>query len=115
MPASVVSCHGVSVPRTNGSFIWAISHRIVRSAAPRPPRPSHSRHPASHATFIHEHLAVAAGQVAERLNAPVLKTGGPSRVSWVRIPPCPFAKGPPIGGPFAFRPGHRVERVRPRR
>src|SRR5215211_6393313 len=32
----------------------------------------------------------ATGQVAERLNAPVLKTGGPSRVSWVRIPPCPF-------------------------
>ena len=39
-------------------------------------------------------LAIATcrlGQVAERLNAPVLKTGGPSRVSWVRIPPCPLS------------------------
>src|SRR6476620_5943520 len=33
---------------------------------------------------------LATGQVAEWLKAPVLKTGGPSRVSWVRIPPCPF-------------------------
>src|SRR5215207_3752106 len=32
----------------------------------------------------------ATGQVAEWLKAPVLKTGGPSRVSWVRIPPCPL-------------------------
>jgi hypothetical protein len=32
---------------------------------------------------------VAAGEVAERLNAPVLKTGGPSRAPWVRIPPSP--------------------------
>src|ERR1700730_3576069 len=29
------------------------------------------------------------GEVAERLIAPVLKTGGPSRGSWVRIPPSP--------------------------
>ena len=29
------------------------------------------------------------GGVAERLNAPVLKTGSPSRGSWVRIPPPP--------------------------
>src|SRR6186713_3406964 len=35
-------------------------------------------------------LRRATGQVAEWLKAPVLKTGGPSRVSWVRIPPCPF-------------------------
>src|SRR5689334_8839373 len=33
---------------------------------------------------------IVPGQVAERLNAPVLKTGRPSRVSWVRIPPCPY-------------------------
>ena len=32
-----------------------------------------------------------AGQVAERLNAPVSKTGMPFGVSWVRIPPCPLA------------------------
>ena len=31
----------------------------------------------------------APGGVAERLNAPVLKTGSPSRGSWVRIPPPP--------------------------
>ena len=30
------------------------------------------------------------GQVAERLNAPVSKTGIPFGVSWVRIPPCPL-------------------------
>jgi hypothetical protein len=30
-----------------------------------------------------------AGEVAERLNAPVLKTGSSSRGSWVRIPPSP--------------------------
>src|SRR5579872_1810332 len=30
-----------------------------------------------------------AGEVAERLNAPVLKTGVPARVPWVRIPPSP--------------------------
>ena len=29
------------------------------------------------------------GEVAERLNAPVLKTGVPSRGPWVRIPPSP--------------------------
>src|SRR5579862_3980272 len=29
------------------------------------------------------------GEVAERLNAPVLKTGKLSRASWVRIPPSP--------------------------
>jgi hypothetical protein len=29
------------------------------------------------------------GWVAERLKAPVLKTGRPARVSWVRIPPHP--------------------------
>ena len=33
--------------------------------------------------------SVTPGGVAERLNAPVLKTGGPSRVPWVRIPPPP--------------------------
>ncbi len=30
-----------------------------------------------------------AGQVAERLNAPVSKTGIAFGLSWVRIPPCP--------------------------
>lgn len=33
---------------------------------------------------------IKAGGVAERLKAPVLKTGRPVRVSWVRIPPPPF-------------------------
>ncbi len=33
--------------------------------------------------------AIPAGEVAERLNAPVLKTGEPSRAPWVRIPPSP--------------------------
>ena len=33
----------------------------------------------------------ARGQVAERLNAPVLKTGKGASPSWVRIPPCPPA------------------------
>ncbi len=32
------------------------------------------------------------GQVAERLNAPVSKTGMPFGVSWVRIPPCPLCR-----------------------
>ncbi len=31
----------------------------------------------------------SAGEVAEWLNAPVLKTGGRGSVSWVRIPPSP--------------------------
>ena len=35
-------------------------------------------------------LTTLPGGVAERLNAPVLKTGRPARVSWVRIPPPPF-------------------------
>jgi hypothetical protein len=35
------------------------------------------------------YLKVMPGEVAERLNAPVLKTGKPARVSWVRIPPSP--------------------------
>ena len=30
------------------------------------------------------------GQVAERLKAPVSKTGMPVTVSWVQIPPCPL-------------------------
>lgn len=34
--------------------------------------------------------SVPPGQVAEWLNAPVLKTGIPATVSWVRIPPCPL-------------------------
>ncbi len=37
------------------------------------------------------HGTINTGQVAERLNAPVSKTGMPFGVSWVRIPPCPFA------------------------
>ena len=36
------------------------------------------------------HGMMNAGGVAERLKAPVLKTGRPVRVSWVRIPPPPF-------------------------
>jgi hypothetical protein len=32
---------------------------------------------------------LAIGWVAEWLKAPVLKTGGPARVPWVRIPPHP--------------------------
>ena len=36
-----------------------------------------------------ETLGKPGGQVAERLMAPVLKTGDPSRDPWVRIPPCP--------------------------
>jgi hypothetical protein len=32
------------------------------------------------------------GEVAERLNAPVLKTGVPSQEPWVRIPPSPPVK-----------------------
>lgn len=35
---------------------------------------------------------IGQGWVAERLKAPVLKTGRPARASWVRIPPHP----PPI-------------------
>ena len=34
-------------------------------------------------------LKTLVGWVAERLKAPVLKTGKPERVSWVRIPPHP--------------------------
>ena len=37
------------------------------------------------------------GQVSEWLKEPVSKTGGPARVSWVRIPPCPFV--PPVVSP----------------
>ena len=33
------------------------------------------------------------GWVAERLNAPVLKTGSGESRSWVRIPPHPFVAG----------------------
>jgi hypothetical protein len=36
------------------------------------------------------------GQVAERLKAPVSKTGIPFGVSWVRIPPCPLRSTSPI-------------------
>src|SRR5688572_17032087 len=38
------------------------------------------------------------GGVAERLNAPVLKTGRPARVSGVRIPPPPFRESTRAGG-----------------
>ena len=37
--------------------------------------------------FAHE---TGDGRVAEWFKAPVLKTGVPARVSWVRIPPCPL-------------------------
>src|SRR3981189_2584216 len=37
-------------------------------------------------TFPHE---VRTGRVAEWFKAPVLKTGVPARVPWVRIPPLP--------------------------
>jgi hypothetical protein len=43
------------------------------------------------APFFHNHRR--AGEVAERLNAPVLKTGMGASPSWVRIPPSP---------PFSF-------------
>src|SRR6185503_15226984 len=42
--------------------------------------------------------SAAPGGVAERLNAPVLKTGSPSRGSWVRIPPPPPYFGESLGG-----------------
>ena len=42
------------------------------------------------------------GEVAERLNAPVLKTGGASRPSWVRIPP-----SPPTTSAFGLSKGRR--------
>ena len=38
------------------------------------------------------HRGPAMGEVAERLNAPVLKTGMAFGSSWVRIPPSPFEK-----------------------
>ena len=41
------------------------------------------------------------GQVAERLNAPVLKTGVGASPPWVRIPPCP---------PLRNNDGHSVRR-----
>src|ERR1041385_918925 len=37
------------------------------------------------------------GQVSEWLKEPVSKTGIPARVSWVRIPPCPYVPVPPAG------------------
>ena len=36
------------------------------------------------------HRGAAMGEVAERLNAPVLKTGVAFGSPWVRIPPSPF-------------------------
>ncbi len=39
--------------------------------------------------FNHSAGSTGAGEVAERLNAPVLKTGVPARGPWVRIPPSP--------------------------
>src|SRR6188768_2588890 len=60
------------------------------------------------------------GEVAERLIAPVLKTGDPSRGSWVRIPPSPPTilaldpgKGEPVGDLLGHSITYRVE-MRPR-
>ena len=50
-------------------------------------------------------LITANGQVAEWLNVPHSKCGVPARVSWVRIPPCPPIKRPPLAGPFYWRIG----------
>jgi hypothetical protein len=58
------------------------------------------------------------GWVVERLKAPVLKTGRPARVSWVRIPPHPpesqqfldtsrFGQKIPYSVPF-YEPGQVV-------
>ena len=38
------------------------------------------------------YLKLLSGWVAERFKAPVLKTGVPARVPWVRIPPHPLTK-----------------------
>src|SRR5450631_1061752 len=46
-----------------------------------------------------------AGEVAERLNAPVLKTGGPLRGSWVRIPPSPPIEAREFDNPVLRRVG----------
>src|ERR1700694_948947 len=43
----------------------------------------------SHSLFRASDSAEWHGEVEKRLNAPVLKTGGSSRGSWVRIPPSP--------------------------
>ena len=40
---------------------------------------------------------LAYGRVAERFKAPVLKTGVGASPPWVRIPPLPPLKGPPMG------------------
>ena len=60
------------------------------------------------------------GEVAERLIAPVLKTGDPSRGSWVRIPPSPPGilaldpgKGEPVGDVLGHSITYRVA-MRPR-
>ncbi len=47
----------------------------------------------------------AAGQVVEWLKAPHSKCGIPARVSWVRIPPCPPAKGPALRRAFCWLTG----------
>ena len=65
-------------------------------------------------------LDASLGGVAERLNAPVLKTGGSARASWVRIPPPPPSSArwseataqrrmPSVAPPQKMREGGRRE------
>src|SRR5436190_14101099 len=53
-------------------------------------------------------MRFAIGRVAEWFKAPVLKTGVPARVPWVRIPPLPpdLAKYPRFLSIFVFLPTH---------
>src|ERR1700720_2170322 len=82
----------------------------------RPPRTPASRRPLDPAAASHDlqqsrrgfdQLQPNPGWVAERFKAPVLKTGVPARVPWVRIPPHPL---PPIrteGGALRWTPKMR--------
>jgi|HubBroStandDraft_3_1064219.scaffolds.fasta_scaffold183189_2 hypothetical protein len=68
--------------------------RPPRTPAPRRPLdPAAASHDLQQSRRGFDQLQPNPGWVAERFKAPVLKTGVPARVPWVRIPPHPL---PPI-------------------
>src|SRR5436309_1992399 len=70
-----------------------------------PPRGARIQLSRSDEPFISD-VSVVEGEVAERLIAPVLKTGKPARVSGVRISPSPPIKENPVAiSNYAFEAG----------
>ena len=92
-PSSTVSRTSQPALSANGSECRVSPSGRPEARAPRRPLdPAAASHDLQRSRRGFDQLQPNPGWVAERFKAPVLKTGVPARVPWVRIPP-----HPPVG------------------